>query len=72
MVLGNPVIRMKAARVARGWSQTALAATAGRLSASDISRFETGYARPYPVQAGRLAQVLELRPDELLAPVDER
>lgn len=58
------------ARKARGWSQTALAAAAGKLSASDISRFERGYARPYPAQADRLAQVLQLKPETLCASIE--
>jgi transcriptional regulator with XRE-family HTH domain len=60
--------RMEAARRERGWNQTELAAKAGKLSASDISRMERGYGRPYPAQAARLAQVLEMGPDELLEP----
>jgi transcriptional regulator with XRE-family HTH domain len=47
-------------------SQTQLAANAGKLSASDISRFENGYGRPYPAQAVRLGQALNLKPEELL------
>lgn len=64
--------RLQRERLRRGLSQTALAAKAERLSGSDISRFENFYARPYPAQAGRLAQVLDLNPDELLEPVDEK
>jgi transcriptional regulator with XRE-family HTH domain len=52
-------------------SQTVLAAAAGRLSASDISRFENGFAKPYPEQAVRLAGVLGLEPGELLEPANE-
>ena len=53
-------------------SQTALAAAAGKMGASDISRFERGYGRPYPAQATRLAGVLGLDANELLdAAVDE-
>jgi transcriptional regulator with XRE-family HTH domain len=66
----KPVTRLRVERARRGWSQTALAAKAGRLSGSDISRFERGYARPYPAQAERLAQVLGLHLDELLEPAD--
>jgi transcriptional regulator with XRE-family HTH domain len=61
-----PVTKLQAERLKRGLSQTALAATAGRMGASDISRFERGYGRPYPAQAERLARVLELTPTELL------
>lgn len=58
--------KLQRERMRRGLSQTALAAAAGRLAPSDISRFERAWGRPYPKQAERLAQVLDLRPDELL------
>jgi transcriptional regulator with XRE-family HTH domain len=58
--------KLEAIRRERGWSQTRLAAAAGRLSAGDISRFERGYGRPYPAQAQRLAEVLGIGADELL------
>ena len=58
--------RLQAERQKRGMSQTAIAAAAGRLSASDISKFERGFARPYPAQAQRLAAALDLAPDQLL------
>ena len=51
-------------------SQTDLAAAAGKLSPSDISRFERGYGKPYPAQAERLARVLELPAGELLERAD--
>jgi transcriptional regulator with XRE-family HTH domain len=60
------VTKMQAERLRRAMSQTALAAAAGKLSASDISRFERGYGRPYPAQALRLAAVLSLDASELL------
>jgi transcriptional regulator with XRE-family HTH domain len=64
--------RLQQERTRRGWSQTHLAATAGKLSASEISRFERGYARPYDAQAGRLARVLGVEPSQLLQPaIDE-
>lgn len=62
--------RLQAERLRRGMSQTTLAAQAGRLSASDISRFERAYGVPYPRQAERLAHVLGLTPKELLESVD--
>ena len=62
--------KLKAARTARGMSQTTLAAEAGRLSTTDISKFENLMARPYPAQAERLARVLGLAPGELLEPAD--
>jgi transcriptional regulator with XRE-family HTH domain len=63
--------KLEVERRARDMSQTALAAAAGKLSASDISRFERGYGRPYPAQAARLAAVLGLAPTELLEPAEE-
>ena len=62
--------RLRLERLRRGFSQTTLAAKAGRLSGSDISRFENGYARPYPAQAVRIAHELGLHPDQLLEPAD--
>jgi len=57
------VTKLQRERLSRGMSQTALAAAAGKMGASDISR---GYGRPYPAQAERLAQVLGLPASELL------
>jgi len=51
-------------------SQTTLAAAAGKMSTSDISRFERGYARPYPPQAKRIADALGLKASELLDRAD--
>ena len=65
------VTKLQAERLRRGMNQTALAAAAGKLSASDISRFERGYGRPYPAQAARLAHVLGLSASELLEPAEE-
>lgn len=58
--------KLQAERIRRRLSQTALAAAAGKLSASDVSRFERGWSVPYPAQAERLARVLNLQADELL------
>lgn len=63
--------KLEAARRARGLSQTALAGAAGKLSTSDISKFERGYGRPYPAQAVRLAKVLGLEASQLLDRADE-
>jgi transcriptional regulator with XRE-family HTH domain len=59
------MLRIKAERLARKWSQTQLAARAC-LSTSDISRIETGRFRPYPQQTVRIARALKMSPDELL------
>ena len=45
--------RLKMERKRLGLSQTDLASRAGRLSGSDISRFERLYAKPYPRQAAQ-------------------
>jgi transcriptional regulator with XRE-family HTH domain len=63
--------KLQRARQARGMSQTALAAAAGKMSCSEISRFERGYGKPYPAQAQRLADVLGLNASELLEPAEE-
>ena len=57
---------LKAARVRRGLTQSELA-DASAVHASEVSRFETGQARPYPSQAARLGAVLGIPPDQLLA-----
>lgn len=64
------LMKIKAERLRRKWNQTELAARAG-LSASDISRIETGRFRPYPQQAVRLARALKLTPEQLLEPVSQ-
>jgi ribosome-binding protein aMBF1 (putative translation factor) len=64
------VLRIAKERRRRGWTQTQLAAKA-RLSASDVSRIETGRMRPYNVQAERLARALNLRVESLLDEVPE-
>jgi ribosome-binding protein aMBF1 (putative translation factor) len=53
------VTQLEFARRNAGMSQTRLAAAA-RLHASDISRFENGWAKPFPGQASRLAKVLKI------------
>ena len=63
------VLRIKAERLRREWSQTVLAARAD-VSTSDISRIESGRFLPYPKQAQRIAEALDLRVDELLQPVE--
>lgn len=63
------MLRIRQERLRRGWSQTDLGGRAG-LSASDVSRVETGRFQPYPQQHLRLARALKLRPDELLLPVE--
>ena len=62
------MMRIKAERLARHWTQTDLAARAG-LSASDISRIETGRMQPYPRQVRRIARALRLEPEQLLEPM---
>lgn len=61
--------RLEAERRRRGWSQTELAAKAG-LTPADISRYERGWARPYPRQAARLASILGIPPNQLTDRVD--
>jgi ribosome-binding protein aMBF1 (putative translation factor) len=61
--------RMRFERQKRGWSQTKLAAEAGRLQMSDISKIERGWMRPSPNQAERLGAVLGIAAAELLEPV---
>ena len=59
------MLRLKAERLRRGWTQTDLAYHA-RVQPAEISRIERGNARPYPAQAERLARVLGLAITELI------
>lgn len=70
IVSGMTVRRMKVERLQRRWTQTQLGARAA-VSASDVSRIESGRFVPYPNQARRLARALGLTVDELLEPVAE-
>lgn len=64
------VLKVKAERLRRGWTQTTLGYHA-QLSASEISRIESGRTRPYPAQAARLARALNVPADQLQTPVEE-
>jgi len=57
-------------RKKRGWSQQRLGFLSD-VASTDISRFETGILIPYPRQAERLAAVLGVPADELIADVDD-
>lgn len=65
----NVLLRIKAERLKRGWTQTELAYFA-RMSSADVSRIESGRMVPYRGHALRLARVLDLQPAELLVEVD--
>ncbi len=58
------LLRIRAERQKRGWRQIDLAYHAN-VPISELSRIETGQARPYPAYAERLSSVLGLLPDEL-------
>ena len=51
-------IRLKTARVSRGMTQLQLAEKIGRKEI-DVSRYETGRARPDPYTKRRIAEVLQ-------------
>ena len=51
-------IRLKTARVSRGMTQLQLAEKVGRKEI-DVSRYETGRARPDPDTKRRIAEVLQ-------------
>ena len=63
------LLRIKAERLRRNWSQTDLAYFA-RMSASDVSRIETGRQIPYPGHAERLGRILGLDPTKLVEKVE--
>jgi len=56
---------LKYKRILKEWSQEELAFQAG-LHQGDISKFESDRLQPYPVQAKRLAEVLDVHQDDLL------
>jgi len=56
--------KVRAARLARGWTQVDLAYHA-RISLPDISRIETGRMVPYPAHAERLSELLGIPAEEL-------
>ena len=59
------MLRLKAERLRRGWTQTD-AAFHARLTAPEFSRIETGRMQPYSGQLERLARVFGLSPNTLL------
>lgn len=61
------MLRVKAERLRRGWSQLDVAYRA-RLQPSELSRIERGLAVPYPGQAERLSRVFGLPADALQQP----
>jgi len=65
----KPLLKIRAERQKRGLRQLDLAYSAN-VPISELSRIETGQARPYPAYAKRLAQVLGLKPEELTDEVD--
>ena len=69
MTKTTKVLRLREERLRRGWSQTELAFYA-HLSASDISKMETGRFLPFPAQAARLAEVLGMAAEALLEEVE--
>ena len=62
--------RLEQERRRRAWTQTTLAYKA-RLTQGDISEIETGRRVPGPKPMARLAKVLGLSADELLAEVTQ-
>ena len=60
----RPTLKIRDERLKRNWRQIDLAYRAD-VPISELSRIETGQARPYPAYAERLATVLGLQPDEL-------
>ncbi len=66
----RPLLQLRAQRLRRGLTQTALAYRAG-LAPQAISALETGYIRPQPTakMLKRLARALGIPAEELLQPV---
>jgi transcriptional regulator with XRE-family HTH domain len=65
----QPILRIKAERLKRGWRLENLSHFSG-VSAADISRIENRRLVPYDSYIQRLAAALEIHPDELLREVE--
>jgi transcriptional regulator with XRE-family HTH domain len=65
----KPLLKVRAERLRRGWRLLDLAFHAN-VPLSELSRIETGHAKPYPAYAERLATVLGLKPEELTQVVE--
>jgi transcriptional regulator with XRE-family HTH domain len=63
------MLRVKARRLEKGWNQTQLGYYSG-LTASEISKIETGRLVPYPRQVERLAGALDVEGESLLEEVE--
>jgi len=59
------LLRIKAERLALGWTQLELAYRAG-VPISELSKIETGRSRPYPRHSIRLAKTLGISEEELI------
>jgi transcriptional regulator with XRE-family HTH domain len=58
------MLRIRFERLIRNWRQEDLAHFA-RVSVADISKIESGRMNPFPAHAQRLAEVLNLTPEQL-------
>ena len=65
----KPILRIRAERKRLGLRQLDLAYRAN-VPISELSRIETGQARPYPAYAARLAAALNLQPEELTQEIE--
>ena len=65
----KPLLRIKAERLARGWTQLELAYRS-RVPVSELSRIETGRSNPYPAHAMRLAETLGISEHDLLEDIE--
>ncbi len=63
------MLTIKQERLRRKWTQTQLGAKAG-LSASDVSKIESGRQQPDPQQTLRLARALKVPAELLLKPAE--
>jgi len=66
---GGPVLRVKYERLARGWSQVAIAFYA-RMAIGDVGKIENGRLQPTDGQLDKLATALGIDRDELLKKVE--
>ncbi len=64
------MLRLKAERLRRGWSQTRVSMLTG-IASPDVSAIERGMRYPHPGWRRRLAAAFKVPEEQLFAPIDD-